>query len=69
MKNEELSDGCGVDGVDGERLILWCLRGVDDRMTDWQTDERTDIGVCRVAFETEKVGNCYNAEISVSVLR
>ena len=36
-------------------MIFSCLRGFDNRRTDRQTNRRTDICDCRVAFATEKV--------------
>ena len=51
----ESSDECGDDGGEDcdkfEWLILICVRGFG------RTDERTDIGDCRVSFATEKYKN------------
>ena len=53
---------CGdiVNGSEGSGKVKWLILScwgvlVTDWQTDRQTDERTDIGGCRVAFATEMV--------------
>ena len=45
----------GVTGSEGNGKVKWLILScLGVLVTDWQTDERTDIGGCRVAFATEK---------------
>ena len=45
-------------------VMLCCVVMLTDRQTDRWTDERTDIGGCRVAFATENANHCLDLHVA-----